>query len=111
MPCSPTVRASAAKDPRRSESQRAVLTNYILVIVAGVSGFLVQQQLRPITLPLSILVTVIGEAAIAANYHERASYHLTQARALTTTRVDLGAARQQHRPRRRPPKAQLEISP
>jgi hypothetical protein len=98
---------------RRSESQRAVLTNYILVIVAGVSGFLVQQQLRPITLPLSILVTVIGGygAVIAANYHERANYHLTQARALTTTRVDLGAARQQHRPRRRPPKAQLEISP
>jgi hypothetical protein len=29
---------------RHSESQRAVLRNYILVIVAAASGFLVQQQ-------------------------------------------------------------------
>ena len=38
---------------RQSKSQRAVLTNYILVIVAAVSGLQVQQQLKPITLPLS----------------------------------------------------------
>jgi hypothetical protein len=77
----------------RSESPRAVLTNYIPVIVATVSGFLVQRQLRPTTLPLSILATVINGygAAMAAKYHERANHHLTKARALTTTLVDLGA--------------------
>jgi hypothetical protein len=77
----------------RSESPRAVQTNYIPVTVPTVSGFLIQRQLRPITLPLSILVTVINGygAVMAAKHHERANYHLTAARAPTTTLVDLGA--------------------
>jgi hypothetical protein len=64
---------------RQSESQRAVLTNYVLVIAS--------------TLPLSILIVVIGlyGAATAAKYHERADYHLSQARALTRTLKDIGA--------------------
>ena len=77
----------------RSESRRAVLTNYTPVIAATVSGFLLQRQLRPITLPLSILATVIDGygAVMAAKHHQRANHHLTQARALSTTLVDLGA--------------------
>jgi hypothetical protein len=77
---------------RQSESQRAVLTNYVLIIVAALSGFIVQQQLKPATLPLSVLITIIGVfgAIAVAKYHERAEYHLTQARVLTRVMVDAG---------------------
>ena len=77
---------------RQSESQRAVLTNYVLAIVAAVSGFVVQQHFRTQTLPLSIMVVLIGlyGALAAAKYHERANYHLGQARALTQVLVQSG---------------------
>jgi len=50
----------------------------------------VQQHFRTQTLPLSILVVVIGMygALAAAEYHERANYHLGQARALTQVLVE-----------------------
>jgi type IV secretory pathway TrbF-like protein len=78
---------------RQSENQRAALTNYILVIVAALSGFIVQQGLRTGTVPLSALIVVIGlyGAVTSAKYHERADYHLSQARALTELLTDLGA--------------------
>jgi hypothetical protein len=78
---------------RQSENQRAVLTNYVLVIAAAVSGLIVQQGFKLRTLPLSILITVIGlyGALAVAKYHERATYHLLQARALTAVLVDSGA--------------------
>lgn len=77
---------------RQSENQRAVLTNYVLVIAAAVSGLVVQQDFRLRTLPLSILIIVIGlyGAVAVAKYHERADYHLFQARALTRVLVDTG---------------------
>jgi hypothetical protein len=70
---------------RQSESQGAVLTNYVLAIAAAVSGFVVQQHFRTPTLPLSVLVVLTGlyGALAAAKYHERANYHPSQARALT----------------------------
>ena len=63
---------------RQSESQRAVLTNYVLVVAAAISGLVVQQRFRIRTLPLSVLVVLIGlyGALAAAKYHERANYHL-----------------------------------
>ena len=78
---------------RQSENQRAVLTNYVLVIAAAVSGLVVQQGFKLRTLPLSILIVVIGlyGALAVAKYHERATYHLLQARALTRVLVDSGA--------------------
>lgn len=78
---------------RQSEDQRATLTNYVLVIVSALTGLIVQQQLHPGTLPLALLVAGIGAygAVTVAKYHERADYHLGQARALTRTLVDLGA--------------------
>jgi hypothetical protein len=78
---------------RQSETQRAVLTNYVLVIAAAVSGLVVQQGFTLRTLPLSILIIVIGlyGALAVAKYHERADYHLFQARALTQVLVDTGA--------------------
>ena len=78
---------------RQSENQRAILTNYVLVITAAVSGFVVQQQFSLRTIPLSVLIVIIGlyGAVSAAKYHERADYHLSQARALTRVLVAAGA--------------------
>ena len=78
---------------RQSENQRAVLTNFVLVITAAISGFIVQQRFALHTLPLSILIIIIGlyGALAAAKYHERADYHLFQARALTRVLVDTGS--------------------
>jgi hypothetical protein len=77
---------------RQSEDQRAVLTNYVLVIASGLTGLAVAQKLSLTTLPLAILVMLIGVygAVTVAKYHERAEYHLSQARALTKTLIDLG---------------------
>ena len=78
---------------RQSETQRSVLTNFVLVIVAGISGLIVQQRFDLETLPLSVLVVILGlyGALAAAKYHERADYHLSQARALTRVLRDSGA--------------------
>lgn len=77
---------------RQSESQRAVITNYILLIAAAISGFVVQQHFAAHTIPLSILIALIGAygGLAAAKYHERADYHLSQARALTRVLVEEG---------------------
>ena len=62
----------------RSKYHSAVPTSYIRVIVATVSGCLVQRQLRPIRLPLWILATVIDGygPVVATKYHERTNHHL-----------------------------------
>ena len=77
---------------RQSESQRAVLTNFVLAIAAALSGLVVQQRFRVKTLPLSVLVLLTGlyGTLAAAKYHERATCHLSQARALTRALVQSG---------------------
>jgi hypothetical protein len=77
---------------RQSESQQAVLTNFVLAIAAALGGLVVQQRFRVQTLPLSVLVMLIGlyGALAAEKYHERANYHLGQARALTRALVQSG---------------------
>lgn len=78
---------------RQSETQRALLTNYLLVTAAALSALVVQQRFATETLPLSVLITLVGiyGAVSVAKYHERAEYHLTQARALTRVLTDMGA--------------------
>jgi hypothetical protein len=78
---------------RQSENQRATLTNYVLAITAAISGFIVQQHFSVRTLGLSILIIAVGlyGALTSAKYHERADYHLFQARALTRILIDMGA--------------------
>jgi hypothetical protein len=78
---------------RQSETQRALLTNYLLVIAAALSALVVQQRFAAETLPLSVLITLVGVygAVSVAKYHERAEYHLAQARALTRVLTDMGA--------------------
>jgi hypothetical protein len=78
---------------RQSESQRAVLTNYVLVLVTAGTGLILQQEFRLRTLPLALLLAALGGygALASAKYHERADYHLGQARALTRVLVGLNA--------------------
>ncbi|MBL7261350.1 hypothetical protein [Paractinoplanes lichenicola] len=78
---------------RQSETQRAMLTNYLLAVAAALSALIVQQKFAAYTLPLSVLIAVMGlyGALATAKYHERAEYHLQQARALTEILVDSGA--------------------
>jgi hypothetical protein len=77
---------------RQSETQRGVMTNYILVIAAAIGGFVIEQHFSSRTIPLSIFTVIIGlyGAIVAAKFHERADYHLFQARALTKVLVDAG---------------------
>jgi hypothetical protein len=78
---------------RQSENQRATTTNFVLVVTAGLSGLMIQQKFAATTIPLGVLITLIGlyGALTAAKYHERAAYHLAQARALTATLKDMDA--------------------
>ncbi|GAA3449694.1 hypothetical protein [Dactylosporangium matsuzakiense] len=78
---------------RQSETQRSQLTNYLLAITAALSVLIVQQKFAAATLPLSALITATGVygALASAKYHERAEYHLQQARVLTRTLVGIGA--------------------
>jgi hypothetical protein len=70
-----------------------VLTNYVLVLVTAGTGLILQQEFRLRTLPLALLLAALGGygALASAKYHERADYHLGQARALTRVLVGLGA--------------------
>ena len=78
---------------RQSENQRSVLTNYVMVLAGGLSGLIVQQEFTAKTLPLALLLVGIGlyGALSSAKYHERAEYHLAQARALTEVLRTLAA--------------------
>lgn len=78
---------------RQCETQRSVLTNFLLVIVAGLSGFIVQQEFAAPTLAVAVLIIGLGVygALSSAKYHERAVYHLVQARALTKILSELHA--------------------
>ncbi len=75
---------NAIRESRLKAPPGEGLTNYVLAIAAAISGLVVQQGFTLRTLPLSVLVIVIGldGALAAAKYHERASYHLFQACAL-----------------------------
>jgi hypothetical protein len=77
---------------RQSESQRSVLTNVVLVVSAGLTGFVAQQGMAAAMAPVAALIAVVGGygALAVAKYHERAEYHLMQARALTSALVAIG---------------------
>jgi hypothetical protein len=77
---------------RQSENQRATMTNFVIVIAAALAGVIVQLRLDARSLPLSILIVLLGGygALSSAKYHERAEYHLRQARALTRVLRETG---------------------
>lgn len=77
---------------RQSEMQRSTLTNFLLVITAALSALIVQQKFSVATIPLCAFIILLGlyGALTVAKYYERASYHLSQARALTCTLVSMG---------------------
>jgi hypothetical protein len=77
---------------RQSETQRSTLTNFLLVITAALSALIVHQGFSGGAMPLCVFIIVLGVygALTVAKYYERASYHLSQARALTSTLVSMG---------------------
>ncbi|WP_234583682.1 hypothetical protein [Micromonospora sp. MH99] len=78
---------------RQCENQRATMTNFVLVVTAALSGLIIQQRFAVNATPLGVLIIMIGGfgAVLSAKYHERAVYHLGQARALTDTLRDINA--------------------
>lgn len=78
---------------RQSEVQRSTLTNFLLVIAAGLSALIVQQKFSAYVIPLAVFIVLIGVygALTVAKYYERSAYHLGQARALTEMLMTLGA--------------------
>ncbi len=77
---------------RQSETQRATFTNFALVITAALSALVVQQRFSAASVVLCVFITALGGygALTVAKYYERASYHLSQARALTAVLVKMG---------------------
>jgi len=66
---------------RHTESQRAILTNLILLIAAAGLGFIAQQRLRETSLVVSLVLILLGEFGIMATwkYYERYNIHIEQA--------------------------------
>ncbi|MEU6319040.1 hypothetical protein [Streptomyces sp. NPDC047009] len=77
---------------RQCETQRSILTNLLLVITAALSALIVQQKFTLYVIPLCLFVSLAGVygAVAVSKYYERASYHLSQARALTRDLVERG---------------------
>ncbi|MGX1708974.1 hypothetical protein ACWIFI_06560 [Streptomyces albidoflavus] len=70
---------------RQCETQRSTLTNLLIVVTAALSALIVQQKFTLNVIPLCVFVALTGMygAVAVSKYYERASYHLSQARALT----------------------------
>ncbi|WP_432114635.1 hypothetical protein [Streptomyces sp. S1] len=70
---------------RQCETQRSTLTNLLIVVTAALSALIVQQKFTLNVVPLCVFVVLTGVygAVAVSKYYERASYHLSQARALT----------------------------
>jgi hypothetical protein len=66
---------------RNAESQRATLTNIVLLIVVATLGFVGQQGLHETMLPLTISLMALGVfgAMASAKYYERYNLHIAQA--------------------------------
>ncbi|MFD5697175.1 hypothetical protein [Streptomyces lasiicapitis] len=77
---------------RQCETQRSTLTNLLLVVTAALSALIVQQKFTLYVIPLCLFVSLAGVygAVAVSKYFERASYHLSQARALTRDLVERG---------------------
>ncbi|MEU7368920.1 hypothetical protein ACFW9V_25310 [Streptomyces hygroscopicus] len=77
---------------RQCETQRSTLSNLLLIITASLSALVVQQKFSTYVMPLCLFVAMTGGygAVAVSKYFERASYHLSQARALTKDLVELG---------------------
>jgi hypothetical protein len=69
---------------RQSEDQRATITNLVLIVASAVVGFVSQNKLILSTLPLTVLLIVIGAyGAIASEkLYERFQLHSNRSRYL-----------------------------
>ncbi|MEV4890306.1 hypothetical protein AB0K48_13030 [Nonomuraea sp. NPDC055795] len=77
---------------RQCETQRSTLSNLLMVITAALSALIVQQRFSLYVLPLCVFISMAGlyGAVAVSKYYERASYHLSQARALTKDLAERG---------------------
>ncbi len=77
---------------RQCETQRSTLTNLVLILTAALSALVVQQEFTLNAIPLCLFISLAGlyGAVTVSKYYERASYHLSQARALTRDLRELG---------------------
>ncbi|MBG0819591.1 hypothetical protein HS048_02305 [Planomonospora sp. ID91781] len=77
---------------RQCETQRSTLSNLLIIITAALSALIVQQRFSLYVLPLCAFISMIGlyGAVAVSKYYERASYHLSQARALTKDLAERG---------------------
>ncbi|MGP3914252.1 hypothetical protein [Nonomuraea sp. 10N515B] len=77
---------------RQCETQRSTLSNLLIIITAALSALIVQQRFSLYVLPLCVFISIAGlyGAVAVSKYYERASYHLSQARALTKDLAERG---------------------
>ncbi|MGD3109419.1 hypothetical protein [Streptomyces sp. YGL11-2] len=76
---------------RQIESQRATLSNIIIVIVAAGLGLIAQRSLTSPSLVITLPMTCLGAYGILAclKYHERSKLHGSQAHQLRLKLADL----------------------
>jgi hypothetical protein len=68
---------------RQSEDQRAIMTNLLILIASATIGFLAEKGFTETSLPLAILLMVVGGvgALASAKYYERHQFHIKRAQA------------------------------
>jgi hypothetical protein len=68
---------------RQSENQRATMTNFILTIASAVTVLILNNGLTMNSLPLSILLTLLGifGAVAVAKLYERGEFHIERTKA------------------------------
>jgi len=69
---------------RQSEDQRATMSNLIVIIAAALSGVVTQTGYTINSLPLAVLLIVLGVFGVVATakFYERSQFHVRRARKL-----------------------------
>ncbi|MGW5736281.1 MULTISPECIES: hypothetical protein [Streptomyces] len=78
---------------RQIESQRAMLTNLVILAVGGALGFISQRGMATATLGITVPMAVLGAYGSVAclKYHERSKLHGAQAHQLRVRLFELHA--------------------
>jgi uncharacterized membrane protein YbhN (UPF0104 family) len=70
---------------RQHENQRATISNLIIIIAAALSGVVTQTGFKKNSLPLTILLIILGMYGViaTAKLYERGEYHMNRSRELS----------------------------
>jgi hypothetical protein len=76
---------------RHAESQRSIVSNYIITISAAILGFTIQKGFALDSLPLTIFLIIIGTygAIISWKLYERFEYNMTLAKQISKRIAEL----------------------